>query len=154
MATDILGAEASFKNLKTKVTKLDQDALKQRGMIYAMDFNIQQLERKLKRAEGDRTDEEKEILTKRIDELTKQFDASTAKFQLLTTQLKISQEDLRHCKRNTEALQKAKEIVTREIEDLTTYNESAVLVSNPGKSATCQDQGAGRTHGRRKHLAS
>jgi UDP-glucose:O-linked fucose beta-1,3-glucosyltransferase len=125
LETEIQGGEASIKNLSTKIQRLDQDALKQRAMIYAMEFNIQQLERKVRRAEGDRTDEEKEGLSLKIKELTEGLEAVNSKFILLNTQLKKSQEDLRHCKRRLDTLQKDKHNILTVIEELNIYNESA-----------------------------
>jgi chromosome segregation ATPase len=123
--TEIQGGEASIKNLSTKIQRLDQDALKQRAMIYAMEFNIQQLERKVRRAEGDRTDEEKEVLSSKIAVLNEELDVVNTKFSLLNTQLKKSQEDLRHCKRRLDTLQKDKNNTLTVIEELNIYNESA-----------------------------
>ncbi|KAI8910339.1 hypothetical protein EDD86DRAFT_138178 [Gorgonomyces haynaldii] len=94
-------------------------------MIYTMEFNIQQMERKVRRAEGDRTDEEKEILNKKIDQLQTQLDEVNAKYNLLNTQLKRSQEDLRHCKRRLDNLQRQRDNVLTNIEELNMYNESA-----------------------------
>ena len=126
LAAEILGGEAASKNLKAKIHQLDQESLKQRAMLYTMDFQVQQLERKLRRAQGDRTNEEKEILMKRLEELTKDSENQNAKWTLLNNQLKRSQEDLRHAKRQLENNTKTKNTIINNIEELNMYNESAV----------------------------
>ncbi|KAL2918440.1 hypothetical protein HK105_201841 [Polyrhizophydium stewartii] len=125
MSAEILGGEAALRNLKTKINKLDQEALKQRAMLYTMEFQIQQLERKLRRAQGDRTDEEKDILLKRIEELNASLEVQTGRWTLLNNQLKRSQEDLRHAKRQLDVLMRTKESIIASIDELNMYNESA-----------------------------
>ncbi|KAI9341964.1 coiled-coil domain-containing protein 39-like protein [Obelidium mucronatum] len=125
LSAEITGSEATLKNLNGTIHKLDQDALKQQALLYAQEFQIQQLERKVRRAQGDRTDEEKEILLKKIQELNSQLDTLTAKYNLLNNQLKKSQEDLRQAKRKMDSLQKEKNSVTESIDDLNLYTESA-----------------------------
>ncbi|KAJ3058607.1 Coiled-coil domain-containing protein 39, partial [Rhizoclosmatium hyalinum] len=83
------------------------------------------LERKVRRAQGDRTDEEKEILLKKIEELNNQLESLTKKYNLLNTQLKKSQEDLRQAKRKMESLQKEKDSICQSIDELNLYTESA-----------------------------
>ncbi len=122
--TEIIGGQASIRNMKSKVQRLDQESIKQKSMIYAIEFNIQQMERKLRRAEGDRSDEEKEELNKKISALSLTLEESNTRFNLLSTQLKKSQDDLRHSKRKLDSLQKIKEGVLSSIEELTIYNES------------------------------
>ncbi|KAI9094650.1 hypothetical protein DFS34DRAFT_628586 [Phlyctochytrium arcticum] len=92
---EIAGGEAALRNLKTKIQRLDQEALKQQALLYAQEFQIQQLERKLRRAQGERTDEEKEDLLKRIEDLNQQLESATLRWNLLNAQLKKSNDDVR-----------------------------------------------------------
>ncbi|TPX30667.1 hypothetical protein SmJEL517_g05809 [Synchytrium microbalum] len=121
----IAGNEATLKNLKAKVHKLDQDALKQQSLLYAQEFAIQQLERRVRRAKGERSEEEREALNKRISELTATLEQQTKHSVLLNAQLKKAQEDVRHAKKKSEGLQKEKEVVLQGIDELTLYNDSA-----------------------------
>ncbi|KAL5037279.1 hypothetical protein BDV3_006797 [Batrachochytrium dendrobatidis] len=125
LAAEIVGGETSVRNLKTKINKLDQEALRQRAVLYTIEFQIQQLERKLRRAQGDRTDEEKENLLKRIETLNFELDQQSSRWTLLNSQLKRSQEGLRHAKRQLDQLTKTKESIITNIDELTMYNESA-----------------------------
>ncbi|TPX65201.1 hypothetical protein SpCBS45565_g05309 [Spizellomyces sp. 'palustris'] len=125
LSAEIAGGEAALRNLKSKIHSLDQEALKQQALLYAQEFQIQQLERKLRRAQGERTDEEKEVLMKRIDDLNQQLGAATLKWNLLNAQLKKSQDDVRASQRNLETLEKEKTNVKQNIDELNLYNESA-----------------------------
>lgn len=58
-----------MKNLQTKVHGLDQEQTRQQELIYSAEFQIQQMERKVARGMGERTDEEKQILNDKIREL-------------------------------------------------------------------------------------
>ncbi|KAI8919782.1 hypothetical protein BC831DRAFT_99800 [Entophlyctis helioformis] len=75
--------------------------------------------------QGDRTDEEKDVLLKRIEQLNKELEMQTARWTLLNNQLKRSQEDLRHAKRQLDTLTKTKDQIITNIEELNMYNESA-----------------------------
>lgn len=55
-----------MKNLQTKVHALDQEQTRQQELIYSAEFQIQQMERKVARGMGERTDEEKSILNAKI----------------------------------------------------------------------------------------
>lgn len=92
---EITGGETALRNLKTKLHLLDQESLKQQAMLYSQEYQIQQLERKIRRAQGDRTDEENEILNKKIQELTSQSNVQNKRYTLLSVQLKKAQDDLR-----------------------------------------------------------
>jgi chromosome segregation ATPase len=104
---------------------LDQEALKQQALLYNQEFQIQQLERKVRRAQGDRTDEEKEVLELKIAQLNKNLENNNKKHVLLTTQLKKSQDDLRQSRRSLDLLTDEKGRITQTIDELTLYNESA-----------------------------
>ena len=69
---EISGGQAAAKNLNHKIHELDQQSLRQQELIYTAEFQIQQMERKVARAGGERSDEEKIILNKKIKRF-KQF---------------------------------------------------------------------------------
>ena len=62
---EISGAQASAKNLNHKIHTLDQESLRQQELVYNAEFQIQQMERKVARAGGERSDEEKIALNAR-----------------------------------------------------------------------------------------
>ncbi|KAG5184850.1 flagellar associated protein [Tribonema minus] len=69
MITRVAGGRATLKNLGGKVHALDAEQLRQQELIYTAEFQIQQMERKVARGLGERSDEEKAGLQARIAEL-------------------------------------------------------------------------------------
>ncbi|KAK2573594.1 Coiled-coil domain-containing protein 39 [Acropora cervicornis] len=65
-AAEIQGSRAASRNLSSKLHKLDQESLKQQEIIYMQDFQLQQLERRISRMQGERSNEEKLQLEARI----------------------------------------------------------------------------------------
>ena len=82
------GSQAAIKNLNSKVNKLDTDSLKQQEIIYNQDFAVQQLERRINRLKGERSNEEKVALEQKIKEFTDDLDQKQNTHTLLTLQLK------------------------------------------------------------------
>lgn len=101
---EISGAQSQSKNLSSKIHELDARALRQAELVYAAEFQIQAMERKVARARGERSDEEKQILQARIDEL--QEDLSSVKEQqgTLSAACKRVREELTTVQRKRAAL--------------------------------------------------
>ncbi len=66
MAAGLEGGKAAIRNLNSKQHKLDQELLKQQQILYIQDFQIQQLQHKLARLEGERSGEELDRLKAQI----------------------------------------------------------------------------------------
>lgn len=97
LIADISGGQATLKNLQGKVHKLDQDQLRQQELIYTAEFQIQQMERKVARGLGERSDEEKIALRAQIKELEAELEQKSeekrglaAQVRNLTNELKVS----------------------------------------------------------------
>ncbi|KAI9221363.1 hypothetical protein BC828DRAFT_381204 [Blastocladiella britannica] len=125
LQAEILGAAAALRNLASKIAKLDADSIGQRSLIYNQEYALQQLERKVKRAQGERTDEEQAALNARIAVLTGELDRAVETHTVLSTQLKRAQDDLRHAKRRVEVLAKDSGRVADHIDELNLYISSA-----------------------------
>merc|ERR1711988_1735770 len=69
LIAEISGAQAASKNLSTKTHQLDQESLRQQELIYNAELQIQQLERKVARASGERSGDEKKVLNEKISAL-------------------------------------------------------------------------------------
>jgi hypothetical protein len=61
---------------------------RQRELVYAADFQLQLMERKVARASGVRTPQEQKELKAKIAELTESLENYTTQFGMLTTQCK------------------------------------------------------------------
>ncbi len=56
----------ALRNLHSKQHKVDEEALKQQELLYIQDLQLQQLEHKYNRMEGERTDDELIVLNNKI----------------------------------------------------------------------------------------
>ncbi len=70
MNAEIMGGRASFRNLSSKQHKLDEELLKQQEILYTQGFQLQQLQHRLNRMEGERSGEELEILNAKLKVIT------------------------------------------------------------------------------------
>ncbi|XP_052782537.1 coiled-coil domain-containing protein 39-like [Mya arenaria] len=122
---EIQGSQAAIRNLNSKIGKLDTDSLKQQEIIYNQDFAVQQLERRINRMQGERSNEEKVALEGRIKDLTDDLEAKNNTHTLLTLQLKRLQDDIRRVSRELEKSGSEKNDLTSKIEELNLYNDSS-----------------------------
>lgn len=125
MIAEISGAQASSKNLTEKIRRLDASALRQQELIYNAEFQIQQLERRVARASGVRTDEEKKVLNKKIEQLNAVLKTHTDQNAMLTGQSRKLDDELRRAERQRVVLQKNKVKLKAEIEELDLLSSSA-----------------------------
>ena len=65
---EIQGIMAACRNLESHINKLNQEFQKQQELLYNAEYQIQLMARKVSRAKGDRTLEEKKDLQKDIEE--------------------------------------------------------------------------------------
>ncbi|XP_005105331.1 coiled-coil domain-containing protein 39 [Aplysia californica] len=121
----INGAHNAIKNLNSKITKLDTDALKQQEILYSQDFTLQQLERRCIRMQGEHNTEEKAQLEAKVNQLQGDLDAKNQTHTLLTLQLKRLQDDLRRENRELEETHQEKADLTVKIDELNLYNENS-----------------------------
>eukprot|EP00741_Cyanophora_paradoxa_P020955 tig00021319_g20230.t1 len=124
LIAEISGAQTANKNLQLKIHRLDQETLKQQELIYNAEFQIQQLERKVARAGGERTDEEKKALNARIAELQKQLDEQSAQYTMLVQQSKRLADELRAARRKVAEQARDRSTLQEKIADLNLQNET------------------------------
>eukprot|EP00764_Aduncisulcus_paluster_P008285 gnl/Carplike_NY0171/2699_a3626_505.p1 GENE.gnl/Carplike_NY0171/2699_a3626_505~~gnl/Carplike_NY0171/2699_a3626_505.p1 ORF type:complete len:803 (-),score=262.90 gnl/Carplike_NY0171/2699_a3626_505:19-2427(-) len=78
--------KVSIRNLKEKIQQLDKHLQQQTFHLYNSGYRVQQLERRLSRAQGARSEEETRALKKRIEELTTAFNKEEKRRKLLADQ--------------------------------------------------------------------
>ncbi|XP_073434873.1 coiled-coil domain-containing protein 39 [Dendrobates tinctorius] len=122
MISEINGSQASLRNLNSQLQKLDLHALKQQGIIYNQDFQIQQLERRLARLKGEVNTDEKHALEMKVSGLSKTFDERKAALNILNSQHKKLQGDVRNIKRELEKTGQEKENLISKMEELKLFN--------------------------------
>merc|ERR1719453_668125 len=125
LIAEIEGARAAGKNLRDKIRRLDAQSLRQQELVYNAEFQIQQLERRVARAGGQRTDEEKKLLNAKIDDLRHQLTAVNDQNKMLKNQRKKLDDEVRRNQRFTVTLQAQATKLKSEIDELVLRNSTA-----------------------------
>ncbi|KAG9391418.1 chromosome segregation protein [Carpediemonas membranifera] len=84
--TDISGAQSMLRNLTSSVRDKDAEQQKLVRKLYSVNFEVQKLQRRLERAQGHRTAEEKTALNDKIASLEASLAERKAEFKLLQQQ--------------------------------------------------------------------
>lgn len=114
MIADISGAQNRDRMMKGRIAALDRESQKQNQLLYNVDFQLQQLERKVARAGGERSLEEKEILEKKIKVLQATLEDTVKEQKLLHGQVKTIEVALKLANRKrTDLLGEHSELVDR-----------------------------------------
>lgn len=104
----ISGCQSQDRNLKAKIGQLDSESFQQQVVLYNIEFNVQQMVKKVGRAKGDRTDRERKELIGKIELLQKTLDELEQQQRVLDTQVKRVREDLRRSKSEIDRLEVSK----------------------------------------------
>eukprot|EP01061_Rhynchopus_euleeides_P021349 TRINITY_DN34886_c0_g1_i1.p1 TRINITY_DN34886_c0_g1~~TRINITY_DN34886_c0_g1_i1.p1 ORF type:complete len:905 (+),score=476.69 TRINITY_DN34886_c0_g1_i1:94-2715(+) len=121
---EISGAQAQNKNMLAKINQLDQESFKQQELLYNVEFQVQQMERKVNRAKGERTEEERRELKEKIAMLQTMLDDLLKQHKVLDLQVKRVTDDVRQSKVDLSGKEKEQQSVTEVILELTLENES------------------------------
>jgi len=95
---DISGTLSASRNLQASINKLKQEKQRQQELQYNCEYQIQQMERKVSRAQGERSQEEQKRLQQEIDTA----DIELKKQKKLLDMLVVSNKQLIDEKRNIE----------------------------------------------------
>mmetsp|Transcript_40081 Transcript_40081/g.95053 ORF Transcript_40081/g.95053 Transcript_40081/m.95053 type:complete len:886 (+) Transcript_40081:189-2846(+) len=123
LIAEISGAQSADRNLRDKVRQLDADSQKQQEHLYNADFQLQQMERKVSRAQGEYRADEKEALNAKVDQLEKVLEATGEEERMLKKQLKKVNDDYRAAKRQVEELNHEKAVLDETTHELQLENE-------------------------------
>ena len=119
------GCEASLKNLENRINRLDHDSLKQAEVIYQQDFNIQALERRVNRLQGEKSNDEQVELERKIADLKKVKEEKKSQYDILMMQFKRVEDETRKSKREIEEVGKEKNYIDSKIAELTLHIDTA-----------------------------
>ncbi|NXK17691.1 CCD39 protein, partial [Arenaria interpres] len=120
---EIEGSRKSLKNLKSRLQRLDAEALKQQEFIYNQDFYIQQVQRRLSRLEGEINADEKQVLEAKIAELKKTLEEKKNVYDVLHAQHKKLQNDVHFIKRAMDKTGEETSGIMIKIDELNLFNE-------------------------------
>ncbi|OQR84784.1 flagella associated protein [Achlya hypogyna] len=124
LIAEISGSAAASRNLSAKIKLLEQSALRQQELVYNGEFQIQQMERKVSRASGERTADETKAMKAEIEGLQAEYDAAQAQFAMLQTQCKKLSDERSATERAKRALLATREEITAKIAEHELANAS------------------------------
>lgn len=107
LLAEMEGSQTRAKNLQLKIQEFDRETQKQMELLYNSNFQIQQMERKIARIEGERTEEEKMELQAQIEQLTDTLTKKQEIEKTLSLQLHRLELDLRQTARKKESLKES-----------------------------------------------
>lgn len=99
LVSEISGGQGQNKNLAARIASLDEQVVRQQELLYGVEFQLQQMERKVARAQGVRSEEESRALNARIAKLTSTLEEVNVEHSMLLEQVKHSEEDLLKARR-------------------------------------------------------
>ncbi|KAK2860924.1 hypothetical protein Q7C36_005090 [Tachysurus vachellii] len=123
VVADISGSRVALSSLDSRLSKLDQKALKQQDYINNQEFQVQFLDGKIAHLSGNLNKEEKQVLEKQVSELSATLGEKKKAAALLAAQLKKLQNDIR-------CVRKENEKTGAEMRDLTTKIDELNLVDD------------------------
>ncbi|KAF1787946.1 hypothetical protein GQ600_6691 [Phytophthora cactorum] len=95
LVAELSGTKSAAQNLRSKLRALDAQALRQQELVYNGEFQIQQMERKVARASGERSADETKALQAQIQVLQMELDRVKAEQVMLTAQCKKLEDERR-----------------------------------------------------------
>uniref|UniRef100_A0A3P9ANW3 Coiled-coil domain-containing protein 39 n=1 Tax=Esox lucius TaxID=8010 RepID=A0A3P9ANW3_ESOLU len=119
----LASSRVALSNLDSRLSKLDQNTIKQKEIIYNQDFQIQLLERKMARLRGEVNTEEKQVLEEKARELAQSLEEKRRTANMLTMQLK--NDDIRCVRKEVERTGIEKSRLTAKIEEIHLFNDTS-----------------------------
>jgi coiled-coil domain-containing protein 39 len=108
LSADVHGSKSTSKNLEGQLTQLDREAARQQELLYSAEFQIQQIERKIARGMGERSDEEKRALKAQIEECESRHEMAKEKRKMLQQQVRKLANELTTYKNRRDRLKETK----------------------------------------------
>ena len=115
---EVAGLRRTIKNLGDKVRELDALSVKQQEHLYSAEFQIQQMERKIGRAKGEVSDEERVKLEARRAELVAELAEAKTTHKALEAEAKKVKQALNNATRRSESLSEQLGEVKGKIDEL------------------------------------
>ncbi|KAG2493473.1 hypothetical protein HYH03_008290 [Edaphochlamys debaryana] len=132
LISEISGGQGQNKNLASRIHALDEQVVRQQELLYNVEFQLQQMERKVARAGGVRSEEETRALNARIEKLTGILEGVNAEHSMLLEQVKRAEDDLLAARRTNNTLRTDRGKLDETISTLKLEND---MVSRQVKAA-------------------
>eukprot|EP01035_Chromulina_nebulosa_P019826 gene19826-25773_t len=125
-------AKSIIKNLNSSLVSLDRESSKQQELLYNAEFQIQQIERKIARGLGERSDEEKKHLKQQIETFEQLLSDIKEKKKILSAQLRKLSNELAIAKQkkdeeSTKKTQLEEKLNSKEIENKLINDEIKII---------------------------
>ncbi|RKP02611.1 hypothetical protein CXG81DRAFT_24753 [Caulochytrium protostelioides] len=127
LRAELVGSQTASRNLSSQINRMIQDGMRQKTLLYTQEFHLEQLERKIRRATGDRTEEERIKLEAKIVETNSALEAQNARWTQLTTQIRKSQDGLRADQKAYAVLKTEQAKLGTQLQELMLYNDNSVI---------------------------
>ncbi|UJR23536.1 hypothetical protein I4U23_026526 [Adineta vaga] len=125
LEAEINGSVVTLTNLELKTHRLDHEALKQQEVLYHQDFEMQSLERRINRMQGEKSTEEQAMLERKISELEVELQRKRDDFSMLNDQRKKIEEETRRLMKYISDIDRDKKNETKKIEELELHADNA-----------------------------
>jgi len=121
---EISGSQAASKTMLVRLSAFDTESMRQKELIYNAEFQIQQMERKVARGLGVRSDEEKRKLNAQIAELEVALNEKVEKRKMLTQQCRKVNNEYRAAVRTKKQCEEGKKELQGKIAETALENSS------------------------------
>lgn len=118
LIADIHGTQANIKNFTSKVNELEIKRTRQQELLYNADFQLQQMEKKVARGLGERSNEEQLRLQSQIEALGAELESERQKKLLLVQQQRKLKAELRAWSKKYEVTDSKYNETRQKIEDI------------------------------------
>lgn len=140
LRSEISGIKSAARNLDVQLSLLDKEAARQQELLYNAEFQIQQIERKIARGMGERSDDEKRALKALIEQSEIDLEKAKEKKKMLQQQNRKLLNELAGGRNRREDLTNQKSVLTEKMGELELENkmiEEEMKKSTKSKEELC-----------------
>jgi len=127
---EIQGNMAACRNLQAHIGKLAQEFQRQQELLYNAEYQIQLMERKVARAKGEKTVEERKELEEQIQKAEADFAKRSTEHKTLSKALRGLDDDMRTIEKTLVGVEDERKKLASNIEELTLENDMFALDLN------------------------
>lgn len=121
--SEIQGTLAALRNLKSHISKLNQELTRQQELLYNAEYQIQLLERKVARANGERTNKEAKDIKEATDAENLNKEHAERNLEKVSKALKQLEDEKRNLERKIKSIEEDREKAIIRLEKLTLEND-------------------------------
>ena len=118
LSADFSSSQAQSKVLSARIRDLESEDIRHQGLEYNAKYQLYQMERKVARGLGERSDEEQKQLKQNIVRLESELDSYKSTQKMLVKQNRSLQQELRSWQRQRQIQQNQLEAIKQKIDDI------------------------------------